>query len=151
MNSFSLTEKSPQRKKPVPSGVPVRKRAYRSYSPSDRAVFFLALERLGSVPLAARELGFNLSTCRAWAGPSGRKSGQIYAQAEKDKFFVLLDRLGSVSLAAKAMGINVQTCFHCQNESRLLSCEASGSNKQRVCLDDVSVRSPSRLAYDHVL
>ncbi len=82
------------------------------YSSSDRADFFVALERLGSVSLAARELGFNLNTCRAWAGPSARKTGQIYPQAEKDKFFVLLDRLGSVSGAAKAMGINVQTCFH---------------------------------------
>jgi len=72
----------------------------------------LALERLGTIPLAARELGFNLSTCRAWAGLSGRKSGQKYTQAEKDKFFVLLDRVGSVSLAAQALGINVQTCFH---------------------------------------
>ncbi|KRE60507.1 hypothetical protein ASG92_21365 [Arthrobacter sp. Soil736] len=112
MDSSSLTEKSPQRKRPVPSGAPARKRAYRSYSASDRADFFLALKRLGSVPLAARELGFTVSTCRAWAGPSGRRSGQIYAQAEKEKFFVLLDRLGSVSLAAKTLGINVQTCFH---------------------------------------
>lgn len=72
----------------------------------------MALERLGSIPLAARELGFTVSTCRAWAGPSGRKSGQKYTQAEKDKFFVLLDRLGNVSLAARTMGINVQTCFH---------------------------------------
>ncbi len=57
-------------------------------------------------------MGFNLSTCRAWAGPSGRQPGQKYTQAEKDKFYVLLDRVGSVSLAAKALGINVQTCFH---------------------------------------
>src|SRR6476620_1595296 len=92
MDSSSLTEKSPQGKRPAQSGVPARKRAYRRYSASDRADFFLALERLGSVPLAARELGFTVSTCRAWAGPSGRKSGQTYAQAEKDKFFVLLDR-----------------------------------------------------------
>ena len=112
INSSSLAKKSPRGKKPVPSAAPALKRAYRSYSSSDRAGFFLALERLGSIPLAARELGFNLNTCRAWAGPSGRKSGQKYTQADKDKFFALLDRVESVSLAARTLGINVQTCFH---------------------------------------
>ncbi|WP_284990565.1 LysR family transcriptional regulator [Arthrobacter sp. efr-133-TYG-120] len=95
-----------------PSAAPALKRAYRSYSASARAGFFLALERLGSIRLAARELGFNLNTCRAWAGPSGRKSGQKYPQADKDKCFALLDWVESVSLAARTLGINVQTCFH---------------------------------------
>lgn len=112
ITSPPLTEKSSLRKESGPSAAPTLKRAYRSYSASDRADFFVALEGLGSIPLAARELGFNLGTCHAWAGPSGRKSGQKYTQTEKGKFFVLLDRLGSVSLAAKTMGINVQTCFH---------------------------------------
>lgn len=112
MNSSSLKEESPLRKKSGRSAAPSLKHAHRSYYASERADFFVALERLGSIPLAARELGFNLSTCDAWAGPSGRKSGQKYTQAEKDRFFVLLDRLGSVSLAAKTVGINVQTCFH---------------------------------------
>ncbi len=112
INSSSLTEKTSLRNASDPGAGPTRKRAYRSYSASDRDEFFLTLERLGSIPLAAQELGFNLSTCRAWAGPSGRKSGQKYTQAEKDKFFVMLDRVGSVSLAARALGINVQTCFH---------------------------------------
>lgn len=112
IDSSSLTEKSPVGKESGPSASPALKRTYRRYSSSDRADIFLALERLLSVPLAARELGFKLTTCRAWAGPSGRKSGQLNTQAEKDEFFVLLDRLGSVSLAAKTLGINVQTCFH---------------------------------------
>ena len=68
-------------------------------------------ERLGSVPAAARELGFNAVTCRAWAAPETREPGQKFTQAEKDEFFIVLDRLGSVSAAAKALGFNIQTCF----------------------------------------
>ncbi len=112
INDAFLTKKSPPGNQPIPSGSPALKRAYRHYSAADRTEFFAAFERLGSIPAAARELGFTLSTCRAWAGPSGRESGQKYTQSQKDEFFIVLDRVGSVSAAAKMLGINVQTCFH---------------------------------------
>ncbi|MDQ0276692.1 IS30 family transposase/molybdenum-dependent DNA-binding transcriptional regulator ModE [Arthrobacter silviterrae] len=112
INDAFLTKKSPPGNQPIPSGSPALKRAYRHYSAADRTEFFAAFERLGSIPAAARELGFTLSTCRAWAGPSGRESGQKYTQSQKDEFFIVLDRVGSVSAAAKVLGINVQTCFH---------------------------------------
>ena len=109
-NAF-LTKKSSSDKNADPAAELPGKRAYRRYSAADRAEFFAVFERLGSIPAAARELGFNPVTCRSWAGPSDRVSGQKYSQAQKDEFFVILDRVGSVSAVAKMLGINVQTCF----------------------------------------
>ncbi|MFQ4149734.1 hypothetical protein AAGW05_13730 [Arthrobacter sp. LAPM80] len=109
-NAF-LTKKSPSDKSTEPAAELPGKRAYRRYSAADRDEFFTALERLGSIPAAARELGYNPVTCRSWAGPSDRVSGQKYSQAHKDEFFIILDRVGSVSTVAKMLGINVQTCF----------------------------------------
>lgn len=106
-----LTKKSSSGTGAGPSGSGVLKRAYRRYSAAERAEFFAVFERLGSIPAAARELGFNAVTCRSWAAPEAREPGQKFTQAEKDEFFVVLDRLGSVSAAAKALGFNVQTCF----------------------------------------
>jgi hypothetical protein len=84
IKSSSLRKKAPLRKEPGPPSGPAAKRAYRRYSESEKAEFFLTLERLGSIQLAAQELGFNLSTCRAWAPPTGRTPGGKHTQAEKD-------------------------------------------------------------------
>jgi len=105
-------EKSPSGKDSDPSAGPAAKRAYRRYSESEKDEFFRALERLGSVRLAAQELGFNPVTCAAWAPRTGRTPGGQRGQAEKDEFFAVLDRVQSVSVAAREVGINVQTAFH---------------------------------------
>ena len=94
----------------TPAPAPVRK--YRKYSPQDKARFFEAKERLGTVVAAARELGFTRATCQMWTKGDSRVSGAGYSAEQKAEFFVLLDRLNSVSAAAKALGINTQTAFN---------------------------------------
>jgi IS30 family transposase len=86
-------------------------RKYRKYSREDKALFFEAKERLGTVTAAARELGFTRSTCLMWTKDDGRAPGTRYSAEQKAEFFVLLDRLGSVSAAARQLGINTQTAF----------------------------------------
>jgi IS30 family transposase len=121
IGSALLTKKSPSGKGAGPSASAVLKRSYRRYSAAERAEFFAVFERLGSIPAAARELGFNAVTCRAWAAPAVREPGQKFTQAEKDEFFTILDRVGSVSAAAKALGFNVQTCFGWAYRSRAVT------------------------------
>ena len=103
--SSSLREKS--------GSLPVAQagRKYRKYSREDKALFFEAKERLGTVTAAARELGFTRSTCLMWTKDDGRAPGARYSAEQKAEFFVLLDRLGSVSAAARQLGINTQTAF----------------------------------------
>ena len=86
----------------------------RSYTAKDKAGFLAALERLGTVTAAAKELGFPRHTCYAWSRAAGKGSGrtkQKYTQERKDEFFTVLDRAGSVSAAARELGLNVNTAF----------------------------------------
>jgi transposase-like protein len=75
--------------------------------------FFVVLDRVGSVTVAAAELGLNRMTCYQWARKAGvpRKTAgkrppfnRKYAPEEEDRFFAVLDRVGSVAAAALREG-----------------------------------------------
>ena len=85
---------------------------HRVYSAQDRALFFDAYARLGSIIGAADELGFPRPTCTMWAQDGDRVPGSAYAAEAKTEFFETLDRTSNVARAAKSLGINVQTAYN---------------------------------------
>ncbi|MBB2997458.1 IS30 family transposase [Paeniglutamicibacter cryotolerans] len=88
------------------------KRPNRRHTPQDKTAFFEALDRLGTIAAAARELGFNRATCTMWSRTTAQPPGQEYTPAQREEFFVLHDRLNNVANAARQLGINVQTAFN---------------------------------------
>ncbi|MGY2742919.1 IS30 family transposase [Arthrobacter sp. UYCu723] len=91
----------------------------RKYTPEQKEQFVSALDRLGGVSAAARELGFNQMTCYQWArkaAPSqgasrNRQAGQRkYTREQKAEFFVVFDRVRSTRQAARELGLNPATC-----------------------------------------
>lgn len=85
---------------------------HRVYSEDDRALFFEAFARLGTITEAARELGFKEATCKMWAQGREQDAGLSYSAEQKTEFFEVLDRTNNVAQAAKSLGINVQTAFN---------------------------------------
>ena len=110
MEPLSIQDASLTKKCGSSPGAPAA-RKNRKYSLQDKALFFEARHRLGSVTAAARELGFNRSTALMWAKDQSSDSPSVYSAEQKAEFFVFLDRLGSVSAAAQELGINTQTAF----------------------------------------
>jgi IS30 family transposase len=92
----------------------------RKYTPEQKDEFFAVLDRVGSVTVAAAELGLNRMTCYQWTRKAGvlvgnprtRPAGnRKYTAEQKNQFFAVLDRVGSVTLAAAELGLNRMTCY----------------------------------------
>lgn len=82
-------------------------------SAEQRAAFFVVLARLGSVTLAAGELGLNRNTCFGWARRAGISSngspgpGGVHRGKEQ---YLRLRAAGTYrAAAARAAGVNVRT------------------------------------------
>jgi transposase, IS30 family len=105
----------------------------RKYTPEQKAQFFQALDRLGSVTDAASELGLNRMTCYQWCRRAGIRNEQPvrmkYTPGQKDEFYLVLRRVGSVALAASELGLNVNTCHRWASEAGIAS-KAPGSGRR---------------------
>lgn len=103
-NSFSSTKKSPSIEKSVRAAESSGKRQQQSHSAAQRQDFLAAVQRLGTVAEAAKELGLNRSTCQKWANAAGIRRKRQYSQADKDQFHAVLNRAGNIVEAAKELG-----------------------------------------------
>jgi transposase, IS30 family len=105
----------------------------RKYTPEQKAQFFQALDRLGSVTAAASELGLNRMTCYQWCRKAGIRNEQAvrmqYTPRQKEEFHLALRRVGSVTLAAAELGLNVNTCHRWASEAGIAS-KAPGSGRR---------------------
>lgn len=111
-SSPSLKKKSPLREEPpLTAGAP-GKRSQQSHTRAQRQDFLSAVERLGSVAAAAKELGINRSTCQKWANAAGIRPQRQYTQADKDHFHAVLDRAGTITAAAQELGLNISTAHN---------------------------------------
>ncbi|MET3165557.1 UNVERIFIED_ORG: IS30 family transposase/transposase-like protein [Arthrobacter sp. UYEF10] len=88
------------------------KRRQQSHTPTQKQDFLSAVERLGSVADAAKELGINRSTCQKWANAAGIRPQRRYTQADKDQFYAVLDRTGNIAEAALELGVNISTAHN---------------------------------------
>ncbi len=88
------------------------KRPQQSHTRAQRQDFLSAVERLGSVAAAAKELGINRSTCQKWANAAGIRPQRLYTQADKDHFYAVLDRTGTITAAAQELGLNISTAHN---------------------------------------
>jgi IS30 family transposase len=109
INGSSLTEKLALTENPDPLAERRSKRLQQSHSRAQREEFLAAVERLGTVAAAARELGINRSTCQKWANAAGIRPQRLYTQADKDQFHAVLDRTGTIAVAAGELGLNIST------------------------------------------
>ena len=105
----------------------------RKYTPEQKAQFFQALDRLGSVTAAASELDLNRMTCYQWCRKAGIRNEQAvrmqYTPRQKEEFHLVLRRVGSVTLAAAELGLNVNTCHRWAREAGIAS-KAPGSDRR---------------------
>jgi transposase, IS30 family len=108
-NSSSLRKKSRSTEDPSSTAGESGKRSQQSHSRAQRQDFLSAVERLGSVAAAAKELGINRSTCQKWANAAGIRPQRQYTQADKDQFYAVLDRTGTITVAAQELGLNIST------------------------------------------
>jgi transposase, IS30 family len=84
----------------------------RKYTQEQKDRFFAVFDRVGSVAVAAEELGFNQMTCYQWTQKAGIGAGrEKHTQEKKDLFFTVLQRAGSVTAAASELGLNRNTCY----------------------------------------
>ena len=95
-------------------------RTRRRYTPEEKDQFFVLLDRVGSVKLAAAELGLNRMTCYLWVRESSVRPANVrsghgprrkYTLQDRDDFFAALDRSGNVTVAAAQLGLNRNTCY----------------------------------------
>lgn len=108
-SSPSLKKKSPLPEEPASTAGAPGKRSQQSHTRAQRQDFLSAVERLGSVAAAAKELGINRSTCQKWANAAGIRPQRQYSQADKDHFYAVLDRTGTITAAAQELGLNIST------------------------------------------
>ena len=111
----------------------------RRYSSEEKEQFFRVLARVGTVGLAAAELGLKPSVCYPWlrrAGiPVGSKSDRDFraprATAEiKEAFFEALARTGSTTVAAAKLGLNRDTCYRWVRLAGLARKRSEGPNRE---------------------
>ncbi len=88
------------------------KRRQQSHTRAQKQGFLSAVERLGSVAAAAKELGINRSTCQKWANAAGIRPQRLYTQADKDHFYAVLDRTGNIAATALELGLNISTAHN---------------------------------------
>ena len=77
-----------------------------------RSAFFEVLDRVGSVTLAARELGLNRNTCFGWARKAGIRSNGTPGRGEhpgKGAYVRLRSGGTRRAVAARAVGVNIRT------------------------------------------
>jgi IS30 family transposase len=111
-SSSSLKKKSPVTENPASTVGSPGKRPQQSHTRAQRQDFLSAVERLGSVAAAAKELGINRSTCQKWANTAGIRPQRLYTQADKDHFHAVLDRTGTITSAAQEVGLNISTAHN---------------------------------------
>jgi IS30 family transposase len=74
------------------------------YTPEQKKEFFSVLNRVGSVTLAAAELGINVNTCFRWASTAGIASRPL-GHGRRDEFVRLLGTGVSRRDAARILGV----------------------------------------------
>lgn len=91
----------------APDGVSMSKKKTK-YSQTQKDGFFAALERLGSVSTAAREVGFPVPTCFQWAYKAGVPTAP-QPTGKREEFLRLRGTGSSLREAAASMGVHLRT------------------------------------------
>ncbi|TFD06329.1 IS30 family transposase, partial [Cryobacterium sp. TMT1-66-1] len=80
----------------------------RTFTDGEKASFFAAFERLGSIRLAAEELGFKPMTCRHWVTLAGIDV-KVAQRARRTEYFRLRADAVPRQEAARQVGLNIRT------------------------------------------
>ena len=103
----------------------------RKYTQEQKDRFFAVLDRVGSVAVAADEVGFNRMTCYQWTRKAGMSAGRSRGvQDQKDRFFSVLERAGTVTAAAAELGLNRNTCYRWMQKRGLARKRADGPQRE---------------------
>ncbi len=121
----------------------------RTFTDDERDSFFAAFERLGSIRLAAEELGFKPMTCRHWVTLAGIDVKHAQ-RARRTEYFRLRADAVPRQEAARQVGLNIRTAIdwdqgirHAGNRRVLPDGRIIDYNKTVTTLSDSHVRLTS--------
>ncbi len=124
----------------------------RTFNDGEKASFFAAFERLGSIRLAAEELGFKPMTCRHWVTLAGIDV-KVAQRARRTEYFRLRADAVPRKEAARQVGLNIRTAVdwdqgirHADNRRVLPDGRIIDYNKTVTVLSDSHIRlTPAQL------